>query len=281
VTLGIVIGTIVILASPVSAGGWWSQIDTGSGVLLTGSDPTFKTQVMFASVEEANRAHQGRSAYYAYLIEDLDHRILEEAMSHPYRPDWWKLGDATATFAGHVSFTSQSSNLDWATIALDVPHIEPGKYQLMLCTVGCVRAMADVIPSVVRVTDDPVEARLAAKVDQLRDARDRVMQRYRRARSEARASARREQRSEEQLGDEIARQGELTDSVDRLSALLTDRSEGASFPGWAWLALGLAVGCGGMLIVRRRRGQLALTEDDLDFMNRHVSETSGEGRPPS
>ena len=163
--------TVLVLAIPVvpaRAGGWWHYVDFPEAV-ASGETLEVSTGVMmFETIDQADRV-RAEQGFYAYLIENLNEEMVDGAMSREFDPAWWRLGDATAYQAGTVRIEGGSSNLARGTVRLEIPDVDPGRYDLMLCDLDCETPLANVIPIGVEVTADQEIATLTRKVEFLRD----------------------------------------------------------------------------------------------------------------
>ena len=158
----------IVLAAPSSAfgGGWWSSIDADQH-MATGQEFEFVTkQVMFQSIEEAKLAES--ETFYAYLLQNIDQQMLREATSKEFSPDWWDPTGARAIKVGTVRVSGSQSNLTRATAHIDLTGVQPGNYSLMFCDSGCQHALADLVPTAITVVEDPLLARVANRVTDMR-----------------------------------------------------------------------------------------------------------------
>ena len=152
-------------ASRGTAGGWWHYVDYPP-TLAPGDNLEVPTgQLIFTPRSaEADRARE-QQGYFAYLIEGLDEAMVDEAMSHEFDRNWWDLGTASAHLAGTVEIHDGASNLARGTIHLEVPEVDPGRYELMLCNLECRQPLANVVPLKVTIVDDQAVAMLSRQVD--------------------------------------------------------------------------------------------------------------------
>jgi len=239
--------TVLGVGGPAAAGGWWSGIPLQGAELGVGERfMTDRGEILFDTVEASARARQGLDRYYAYLIPDLDWSVVDEAMSVGEPGDWW-VRPETRIRVGEVEVRGGPSNLARIRVAFDVPEVEPGTHALMLCTAGCVRALADVVPHEVLVTEDPLAARTARELSRLGvrlDAtRSRLGHRVAELERELRV-ARSQETDPDALDAATTRVVELERRVAELEG---------SAPGAAWLVVGAAGAALLLLPLRRRR----------------------------
>ena len=269
----VVVSTVVgALGQPASAGGgWWNFIDYPSP-LVAGEIAETSGIVLFETITEADRAREGQG-FYAYLIDGLDHQMVDEAMGRPsFDPGWWDLGAATAYPAGTVSLRSGPSNIVRIQINLEIPEVAPGSYDLMLCDLGCSTPLADVVPSAVRVIEDPGAAAVAGDLHRFRsEMRERWARLDHRVTAgledtadEARVAAL-EKRIEGAMARLELRVEALDTSLKRLSKRVGDLEASSSDK---WMSLGW-FGLGGLLA-----GAFALRKRK----NRRLAEVPGELR---
>ena len=162
--LSVVVGTMLLAPSAASGGGWWSSPDFSSRYLVSGETAVAEAAVLFATAEAAENAGQ----FHAYLIPDLDWRIVDRAMG-TYPPGrWWQQPDR-AVMVGGVDFLKRDSNLVKARASFEVPDLPPGKYAFMLCDLGCTRPMADIVPVQMTLVDSPQALVLSRRLDRVRD----------------------------------------------------------------------------------------------------------------
>lgn len=165
---------MMLLQSPAPAGGWWTTIDAGPSPWAPGLRvETGAAEALFPSLDAADRAYESGD-YGAYLLDDFDYGIVDRALRHEFRPDWWTLAGASAIPLGDVVLGEPDGNLVRASASFVVPDVAPGRYYLMFCDPGCERAFADVIPTRVTVVEDLGVAALTGRVDTLRDRLDRL-----------------------------------------------------------------------------------------------------------
>jgi hypothetical protein len=153
--IAIFVSFVLLPQPPALGGGWWSSIDLDRRELLSGESLELSSQVFFDArngVDAMEQARSGAVTYHAYLLIEWDEAVLDMALRHDFRPNWWRT-PARALPLGQVALGDWDSNLAWASAAVEVPNIEPGRYSIMFCDLGCERPLADVIPTSVRIFD--------------------------------------------------------------------------------------------------------------------------------
>lgn len=246
----LVTGTVVTLLMVLSApgpsagGGWWAGIDVNKRYLAPGDRFGIVSEHMFPTTEEAERAFKGEEAFFAYLLEGFDREKLRRAMGKADPGDWLRVSGA-AHQLGRMKFGAPDSNLIEARAAFNLPEIEPGRYELMLCDSGCVAPMADAVPVTVWITHDPVAARAGRRADRISE---RLRTRAQVLRSQLGRLRKRIARAEV----EIARSGKDGAPEEAIAPAAGDApSSGQDGPVWA--LAGLVGGAGAMFVLQRRR----------------------------
>ena len=176
----------LLAPAPAAAGGWWASVHTNRSTVAAGQRVKVRTEVMFNSIEAAERGRdEGR--FYVYALRGVDDAMVVRAMNKPFRPGWWSLGDAEAVELGRVALSVTNGNLAWARASFVVPDdLPPTTYDLMLCDAGCAHALADVIPtSGFTVAADRATAAVAARTDRLENRLRNLGERLRRERRSA------------------------------------------------------------------------------------------------
>ena len=250
------------LTGVAGAGGWWSGIDLKDPYSAPGMRVRAEAEVLFATTERAEQALRD-GGFGVYVIEDLDNRMLEKAMSRAKRPGWWELGAATEHRVGNVRLESGGSNLARAYVEFTLPDLEPGRYSLMLCSEGCSRPLGATIPASIRVVEDPLTARLGSALASLRE-RSQV----------ARANLRYELRTARREAQRAGATKQLLSAARALEAAPAPRAPKVVVePAWSahagWFLAGLVAG--GLLIgagklrrqVRSRRASTRLLDEEL------------------
>jgi len=151
----IVLSLVILPQAQARAGGWWSSIDLVSYELLAGEPLELSSEVFFDSrsqVDDMEQARSGAVTYYAYLLIEWDEAVFDKAVRHDFRPDWWRT-PARVLPLGRVAIGDWNSNLARARATLEVPDIEPGRYSIMLCDLGCERPLGHFVPTPVRIFD--------------------------------------------------------------------------------------------------------------------------------
>jgi hypothetical protein len=244
----------LLTPAPATAGGWWAYVDTKRSTVAAGQAVKVRTQVMFRSIEAAQKAEEdGR--FYVYALRGVDDAMVLRAMNKPFREGWWSLGNARAIELSPLSLRVTSGNLAWARASFVVPDdLAPGTYDLMLCDTGCTNALADVIPtSGFTVAADRATARVAARADRLEAQIFRMRERLQDHRRAVRAAAARAERAREEA------QGDMEALEERLRlvslAMAAEQSRRPPDPSpWTlagWLLGGMFLGALAALLVRR------------------------------
>lgn len=252
---------MVLVASPASAGGWWTYPHLDTEPMSPGEEVTASATVMFPSAEDAEAA----GAYYAYLVRGIDQQALQEAMGQADPEGWWSIPEETVLL-GRIEFGETDTNLRRATVSFVVPDIESGAYSLMFCTRGCAEPLGDVIPREGLYVGDPVavrliresretDARVIGTVDGLEEGLQRIHRRI------------------GDVGTRVeeldTRAGEITRSVDGVERSLSQLGErveeleagSTPAPGWlSWAGWFLA----GLALAIAWSGRRAATEREAD-----------------
>ncbi len=232
---------IALLQTPAVAGGWWSTIDLDGAYLGIGEKVKVRSEVLFKTVEDARRAQNVE--YRAYLLRGLDPRWPDRLMSQAHFRRWWQPPGAMIN-VGSVEVSSLDSNLVTTTARLAIPDVAPGSYDLMFCTVGCRKPLADIVPLAVDVTADAVAARTARDLQ-------RTNERLAVARARLRFDLRRLERRARETRETLA---ESTGRIIALEAQLaraeSDRPSPSPLVYVGWFIAGSTVALIGL---RRRR----------------------------
>ena len=173
----IVVVGLPLVPSAASAGGWWSGIDLDGSHLGIGESLTFRSEVMFRTLEAAERARTSGD-FGAYLTRGFDRGTLREAMTVAEPKHWWS-PPPDLTLIGDVRLSDWDANLAVATAEIDVPEVTPGSYDLMICDAGCVNPLANLIPSRIEVSADALTAQTARKMEKTKTRLDIALQRVR------------------------------------------------------------------------------------------------------
>ena len=160
-TVSLVAG-LLLMPSAATAGGWWSSINLHGSFLGIGETLTVRSQVMFRGLESADRARE--ETFHAYLARGIDREALDKAMTVAEPKGWWT-PPRELRLIGDVELSNWDSNMAVATAELSVPEMTPGSYSLMLCNVGCRKPLADLIPTRVHVSADPIAAQTARRLE--------------------------------------------------------------------------------------------------------------------
>lgn len=263
---------VVLLAVPqgAHAGGWWSSIDLESSFIVVGERVEAHTEFLFRSIDAAERA-RGTGRFYAYLIQDFEYGILEEAMSKPWPRGWWRLGGGRALRIGTVVLSAWDANLARARAEVLVPDVPPGSYALMFCDWGCVHPLGDIVPTRVTLVADPLTVRLRSRLDRL-NARTSLQ-------AAALHAAVRVARSE---GAEIVRttKAKIAGLQKRIERLESGRDNIPWLAFAGWLAAGVLLGAlvAAVLIRRGKSRESAVTFNDLELDAKPIRELASSRR---
>jgi len=232
-----------------NAGGWWSSIGRVGGHIGIGETLKVRSEVMFRTIEVAERART--TAFYVYLVKGIDKKRLRWAMSRPQPRRWWTPPEWSIPI-GNVELSRWDSNMAVATANLQVPEVTAGQYNLMLCDAGCRTPLADVIPQRVRVSPEPLAAETARKLDRVSMDSDLAIRRLRHDVREA----------NRQLVDVAAATIESTRAIEQLQKEPSAPEPVPSpTPWWAfagWFLAGVAVA---FSATRARRKHSSLPEE--------------------
>lgn len=167
-----IVGAVILATAPASAGGWWSFIDLGGSFAARGETLQIEEEILFdahSQLDEIAPARSGERAYFAYLIDDVDRKMLGRAMSRPFNEDWWE-PPPDPVQVGPVTFDRWDSNLAWVHLDATIPAVPTGRYWFMLCDLGCGRPLADVVPTELTIVPDRLTGRLMSRIQTLRRA---------------------------------------------------------------------------------------------------------------
>jgi hypothetical protein len=156
--------------NPAPAGGWWSFIDLGRSFAAHGETLQIEEDILFdahSQLDEIAPARSGEHPYFGYLIDEIDRKMLDRAMSRPFNEDWWE-PPADAVQVGTVTFDRWDSNLAWAHLDATIPEVPSGRYWFMLCDLGCIRPLADAVPSEITIVPDRSTGRLMSRLQALK-----------------------------------------------------------------------------------------------------------------
>jgi hypothetical protein len=189
---------------PGSGRGWWTWAHTDRSTVAAGQKVKVRAQVMFSSIEAAQKAGEG-GRFYVYALRGVDDAMVVRAMGKPFRKGWWSLGGARAIELAPLSLRVTNGNLAWAHASFVVPDdLAPTTYDLMLCDAGCARPLADVIPtSGFMVAADRATAKVAARADRLEAQLFRMRERLQDDRRAARAAAAKAEREGQAIEDRL------------------------------------------------------------------------------
>ena len=280
--IGFVVAVSVLgLAAPAAAGGWWSNSGLRTKYLAPGDELVLRTEAFFRTMEQAETA--ATTPYYAYLVSDYDRALLRKAMSKATPRRWWAPSPGAELIKiGRTTIDIDDSNVGTARTRIKVPAgVDSGRYSFMLCDEGCVTPMGHSIPAPVRVVTGAGVAQFHSRIARLSDRLTRL-QDLGAANRELSAAERREMELEiftlrRRLNEtstgaqDTARQADdLQQSVEELGAKVELlEAEQSAVPTWAWVLGGLLAAAVALLgiVARRRRRDVAepdLLDDDLD-----------------
>lgn len=234
--------TVTLMPSTAIAGGWWSGIDLQGRYLGIGESVTFRSEVMFRNLGVAERARNS-GEFHAYLARGVDYISLNKAMSVPEPKRWWS-PPRELTLIGDVRLSNWDANLAIATTELDVPEVAPGSYALMLCNVGCVTPLGNLIPLQIQVSADALAAQTARRLQKTNARLDLALARVR---GDLKQQTR-------QLNVAKADSAESTEAIARLQDKVSSLdSEAPSTPWLPHLLFFLAGAAATFLVLRFRR----------------------------
>lgn len=251
--VGFSVLALLLLPTTATAGGWWSSIDLRGPYLGSGESLTVRSSVMFETPKMARRART--VDYRAYLVRGLDTLAMRRITAQAQLRRWWT-PPTVMTLVGNVEL---SSNLGIATAHLSIPEMPPGAYHLVFCDFGCRILLGDLFPLEVEVSDDPVVAQTARRLEKtyanLKLSLTRVRHALRRVETETRARAAAAHESTEAAVAES--NGAIARSEKRISAL---EAGGLSDPWMAysgWFLGGATIALVAMRFWRRRAPALS------------------------
>jgi hypothetical protein len=243
------------LVSPAAAGGYawmdWDKRYNPVGGVSVGHE----NDVWFRTTEAAERALTGETQYFVYLDDD------------PYRwTDRWHGPGRDAVRVGtvRVTQTNWGSNIVSASAELEVPRIASGDYTAYFCDWGCRHLMGDLYPNSFVVVQSPLEARLRARMDRMRqDLRSTSRELRRQMGDTTRQAVARDHDIRIDVAQDLnSRSNDLDRRIDRALGVAKDRD--ALRDAAAWFAAGFAAAVALAFIRRRRRGLAGPSlEDEL------------------
>lgn len=234
--------SVVSFHSPAAAGGWWSGIDLNGGYLGIGENLKFRSEVMFETLDAAERGR--RTEYFAYVVRGVDEKALEDAMSVAEPGRWW-VPPNEMILVGRVELSDWDANLVIATAHLSIPKMATGNYDLMLCDMGCRTPLANLIPAPVEVTAEPLAARLSRRLEATNERLDTVRARLRARLGRSLTIADRADLVSAESSNAVAR---LQKAVANLDSDSPSPTPALAFAGW--FVAGAAVA---FAVTRRRR----------------------------
>jgi hypothetical protein len=267
---------LVVLAftSEATAGGWWSGVELDRSTVAAGQRVKARATVLFSSIDAAEQARK-KGRFYVYLVQGLDYSIVERAMGKPFRSGWWSPGDAEVVQVAPVAVAVRDGNIGRAHASFRVPELAPGTYAVMLCDSGCVRPLADVVPTAgFTIVTDPATARLAGRVDRLEEL---LMSRGHRL-AAARAAAERARVQVQGLGSELERLRAKTSALAQRMRAGAESGSSPLLPLAGWLVAAALASVLVTLLARRRRRREPLPGWNAEDEKLLASELAGERR---
>lgn len=254
-------------ASPAAGGGWWSYADLSPSLVAPGM--TVRIRATFLPSDAALEGERSER-FYAYLIEDLDRRMVSDAMSKAAPRDWWRLGGAKATKLTPVKVRLRDGGLGRVLAEFEMPRTPSGRYSLMICDDGCIHPLGDFVPTTLSVVQSPLVARLKGRSDRMRG-------RLFRAKAAARKSRVRSKRTLAEVGalraDISTLRGEMSSLEGRLRR--ADRDPTQPWGPILWASMGAATATLLAFLARRRRSRAQLADRLSEALT--VEDLFGEG----
>jgi hypothetical protein len=230
--------------SPAAAGGYawmdWDERYNVVGEISVGR----ASDVLFRTEEAARRALVGETRYFVYLDDD----------SYRWTDRWHGPGrDGVRVGTIEVTESRWGSNVVKARTELEVPQIASGTYTAYFCDFGCRHVMGDLYPNSFEVVQSPVEARLRASMDRMRqDLRSTARQLRRQIGDTERQSVARDHDIRNDLAQDLdSRAGDLDRRIDRAIGIARDRN--ALRDAGAWFAAGFAAAITLAFFIRKRK----------------------------
>jgi hypothetical protein len=241
------------LSSPAGAGGYsWMDWEERYQVVGNASIGSSK-DVWFKSEVAADRALTGEIAYFVYLDDE------------PY--EWtggWHGPGRDAVRVGTVEVTENGwgGNIVNVRTEFEVPRLRSGTYTAYFCDWGCRHIMTDMYPVPFEVVQSPVEARLRARMDRMRQGLQSTARELRRQMGDTtRQSVARDHDIRIDLAQDLnSRTGALDRRIDLVIGIARDRNSLREAA--AWFAAGFAAAIAIAFFIRRRKR--APAEPSLD-----------------
>jgi len=243
---------VALPASPATGGGWWSSADPSPSVVAPGM--TVRIKATFLPSDAALEGERSER-FYAYLIEDLDRRMVADAMSKAAPRDWWRLGGAKATKLSPVKVRLRDGGLGRVLAEFQMPRTPSGRYSLMICDDGCIHPLGDFVPTTLSVVQSSLVARIKGRSDRMRG-------RLFRAEAAMRRSRVRSQRTLDEVDSLRGNISTLRGEVSYLEGRLR-RAEGDPTQPWGpilWASMGAMTATLLAFLVRRRRSRARLAD---------------------
>jgi hypothetical protein len=243
------------LSLPAAAGGYawmdWDKRYNAVGGISVGSE----RDVWFRTNEAARRALTGETPYFVYLDDD----------SYRWTDRWNGPGrDGIRVGRIQVTETSWGSNIVNARAEFEVPQLASGTYTAYFCDAECRHVMGDLYPNSFVVVQSPLEARLRARMDRMRqDLRSTSRELRRQMGDTTRQAVARDHDIRIDVAQDLnSRSNDLDRRIDRALGVAKDRD--ALRDAAAWFAAGFAAAVALAFIRRRRRGLAGPSlEDEL------------------
>lgn len=240
--------TAVASQTPARAGGWWTGIQLEGRYAGVGETMNLRSEVWFPTLADAEAART--VDHHAYLVRGIDRELLRRGMSRAEPKRWWA-PPREMILVGDVRLSRWDGNIAFATGAITIPDLTPGRYRLMLCDLGCATPLGNVVPQPLHVSGD---AALARAVRTLERRNERLGQAVRRTRASVRRTS-----------------NENAEATASVAAALT-RVEGEAQPGrdpsvpWIAYAGWFLAGATSVLLLlgRRRRTAVVLPDPPIE-----------------
>jgi hypothetical protein len=241
---------LLITAPGVAAGGgWWSWIDLENRTVAIGETVTIRSEVSWATMEEAERARDGRDIYHAYLMPSFDANLEREMYKGDYKAGWWEPQPGSIDL-GVLSFDGWNSNIGRGNITFEVPDVEPHRHFLMLCTAGCEHELGHMVPTELEIVASSAHAAAANRSDRLQEKLWAI--RYEKRR-EIRKLTRALHRERDRIGTFDEQLASMNQNIEAIQ-IPQPSPPGRGLPDSSLLAIGALVGAlAAYLLTRSRR----------------------------
>ena len=246
--------SLPLTSSPAAAGGYsWMDWERRYQVVGHASIGSSK-DVWFKSEAAADQALRGQIAYFVYLDDE------------PYMwTDRWHGPGSDAVRVGAVEVTENGwgGNIVNVRTEFEVPHLRSGTYTAYFCDWGCRHVMTDMFPVPFEVVQSPVEARLRARMDGMRqDLKSTARELRRQMGDTTRQSVARDHDIRIDVTQDLnSSANDLGRRIDRAIGIARDRN--ALRDSAAWFAAGFTAALALAFVVwRRKQARARLTLDD-------------------